>query len=60
LEPDESVVLLAVTALEPDGLVANLKAPVVVNARRRLAAQVILEDRAYPLRAPVPAAQRSD
>ena len=46
------VLLLAVTALGPDGAVANLKAPVVINLARRTAVQVIL-DGDYPLRAPV-------
>jgi flagellar assembly factor FliW len=54
---DESALLvLAVTALEPTGAVANLRAPLVINVQRRLAAQVILEDRSHPLRAPVAAA----
>jgi len=52
-EPADPVVFLAVAALEPEGAVANLKAPVVVNARSRLAAQVILDDAAFPLRARV-------
>ena len=53
LQADEPALLLAVTSLEPDGPVANLRAPVIVNVRRRVAAQVILEDRRYPLRARV-------
>jgi len=55
LEAGEPVLLLAVTTLEPTGPVANLRAPLVINVRRRIAKQVILDDRAYPLRAPVAA-----
>jgi flagellar assembly factor FliW len=49
----EPVLLLAVTTLEAGGPVANLRAPIVINVARRLAKQVILDDRHYPLRAPV-------
>lgn len=35
------------------GMTANLKAPVIVNPRSRLAKQVILTDERYPLRQPV-------
>lgn len=56
-EEDDPVLLLAVTTLEPTGPKANLRAPVVVNARGQTAAQVILEDRKYPLRAPVKMAE---
>ncbi|HLI28752.1 MAG TPA: flagellar assembly protein FliW [Chloroflexota bacterium] len=38
-------------------MTANLKAPVVLNPRRRLGKQVILPDDRYPLRYPVLAAQ---
>jgi len=48
----DQLLLLAVTALGPDGATANLKAPVVVNVARRTAVQVIL-DGEYALRAPV-------
>jgi flagellar assembly factor FliW len=54
LDAGEPILLLAVTTLEPSGPVANLRAPLVVNVKRRLAKQIILDDRAYPLRAPIP------
>jgi flagellar assembly factor FliW len=57
LEAGEPILLLAVTTLEPAGPVANLRAPLVVNVKRRLAKQVILDDRAYPLRAPLQVAR---
>lgn len=53
IQPGDPVLLLAVTTLEPSGPVANLRAPLVINVARRLAKQVILDDRHYPLRAPV-------
>ena len=51
LLPEDDVLLLAVAVLEPGGPVVNLRAPVVVNVRRRRALQLILDDRSYPLRA---------
>jgi flagellar assembly factor FliW len=53
LAEGDPVLFLAVTTRELDGLVANLRAPLVVNVRCRRAVQVILDDRSYPLRAPV-------
>ena len=41
LEPEDNLLLLAVTALETEGAVANLRAPMVINVRLRLAAQVL-------------------
>lgn len=52
LEKDDPVIVMAITTLEPTGPKANLRAPVIINARNHRAAQVILEDRSYPLRAP--------
>jgi flagellar assembly factor FliW len=49
----EPLVVLAVTTLSDQGATANLRAPLVINPRLRLAAQVILDDRALPLRAPL-------
>jgi flagellar assembly factor FliW len=54
LEAGDTVLLLAVTSLDPEGPHANLKAPLVINVHRRLAAQIILDGDSYPLRAPVP------
>ncbi len=48
-----SLLMLAVATLTPDGPTANLRAPLVINTRLRRAAQVILEERSYPLRAPL-------
>lgn len=52
LGDDDPVVMLAIASREPGGTTVNLRAPVIINVGRRLAAQVILENRAYPLRAP--------
>jgi flagellar assembly factor FliW len=52
-EREDRLLLLAVTTLEPGRPVANLRAPLVVNVRRRVGVQVILDGVGYPLRAPV-------
>ena len=57
LEPGDPMLLLAVATLDPSGTVANLRAPIVVNVHRLVAAQVILDDRTQPLRARVNGAQ---
>ena len=55
-EPTDAVVFCAVTADEDaDQLVVNLRAPFIANAATRAARQVILDDEALPLRAPVAA-----
>lgn len=51
IEESGTMLLLAITSLDGDGPVANLRAPLVINTARRLGAQVILEDRTLPLRA---------
>lgn len=59
LEADDPVLLLAVTTIEPDRAVANLRAPIVINVKRRRATQVILDDRSYPVRAPLARAREA-
>jgi flagellar assembly factor FliW len=53
-DPDDALVLVVLT-VDPDagGATANLLAPVVVNARTRHAAQVILSGTDWPVRAAV-------
>jgi flagellar assembly factor FliW len=55
VESAEDVLLLTVVTLgdDPSAATANLLAPVVVNHRTRRAAQVILDDAALPLQAPL-------
>ncbi|HEU4402947.1 MAG TPA: flagellar assembly protein FliW [Candidatus Polarisedimenticolia bacterium] len=53
LEQGDPLLVLAVTTLGAEGPTANLRAPVVINVRRRVGAQVILEDHSYSLRAPI-------
>ena len=53
LTREEDVLLLSVATLEPDGPVANLRAPMIINVEKRVGAQVILDDRTQPLRAKV-------
>ncbi|WP_460772427.1 flagellar assembly protein FliW [Microbacterium sp. GXF7504] len=50
--PDDAMVLVVVHPAA-EGPSLNLMAPVVVNRTNGLAAQVILEDQDYPLRAPL-------
>ncbi|MBN6190582.1 MULTISPECIES: flagellar assembly protein FliW [Microbacterium] len=50
--PDDALVLV-VAHPSADGVSVNLLAPVVVNRTTGAAAQVILEDQDYPVRAPL-------
>lgn len=50
--PDDAMILV-VAHPSADGVSVNLLAPVVVNRATGAAAQVILEDQDYPLRAPL-------
>ena len=52
IEEGDPVLVLAVAAVDSSGPLANLRAPVVINARSRRAV------RSYPLRAPVRAEPR--
>ena len=53
LTREEDVLMLSVATLEPDGAVANLRAPMIINVEKRIGVQVILDDRSQPLRAKV-------
>jgi flagellar assembly factor FliW len=49
--PGASLLWLVLVAVEPDGaIVANLRAPIVINPERMLGAQVIPHHCLYPLR----------
>ena len=52
IENAEDVVLLAVATIRqnPLSVSVNLRAPIVVNAKKKIAKQVVLEDPAYPVR----------
>ncbi len=51
---DDALLLLVVTpGRTPEEATVNLLAPIVVNHRARLAAQVVLADASLPLRAPL-------
>jgi flagellar assembly factor FliW len=52
-ESDALVLVLLTLGREPASTTANLLAPVVVNARTRAAAQVILSGTDWPVRAAV-------
>ena len=49
---EEEIVFLAVTALKDtiEESVVNLKSPIVINVRTKLAKQIILENNNYPIR----------
>jgi flagellar assembly factor FliW len=46
----DATLMLAITTLEPKGPVLNLRAPLLVNLRRGVGVQIILDDRNQPLR----------
>lgn len=54
-DEDDAVVLAIVTVPEgnPSGMTANLQAPVVLNARKRLGCQVVMADGPYGIRHPI-------
>jgi flagellar assembly factor FliW len=59
LDPSRTECLAIVTVRRGSGgleLLANLRAPVLIDAHRRVGAQVVLADATYPLRHPVTAA----
>ena len=51
IESVEDVVLMAIATIRanPFKVSANLRAPIVINARKRLAKQIVLEDPDYPV-----------
>lgn len=53
LRAPEDALILVVAHPSADGVSVNLLAPVIVNQKTGAAAQVILEDQDYPLRAPL-------
>jgi len=52
IENAEDVVLLTIVTIRqtPFSVSVNLRAPIVVNAKKKIAKQVVLEDPAYPVR----------
>jgi flagellar assembly factor FliW len=50
---DALVLLMVTPGVSPADATVNLLAPVVVNARTRAAAQIVLADSSLPLRAPL-------
>lgn len=60
VDPARADFLAIVTAQRGQGgleVFANLRAPLVIDTQRRIGAQVVLADAAYPLRHPVPPAR---
>lgn len=52
IENTEHVVILAIVTIlqNPFSVSVNLRAPIVVNAEKKIAKQVVLEDQTYPVR----------
>ncbi len=46
-------VVVTIPQGSPEGMTANFKAPLVINAQKRLAAQIILEDPRWSVRQPL-------
>ncbi|MFS8544165.1 MAG: flagellar assembly protein FliW [Limnochordales bacterium] len=56
LEDGEEAVVLAIVTVppgKPEAMTANLQAPIVINANKRLGCQVVLPDGPYGLRHPI-------
>jgi flagellar assembly factor FliW len=51
IEEAEDVVLLAIVTISqnPFSVSVNLRAPVVINAKKKIAKQIVLEDTTYPV-----------
>ena len=49
------VLIFAILAVSDNNLMANLKAPVVINISNKKAVQILLEDDRYSFRVPLPA-----
>ncbi len=51
IEVESDVVLFSILTIRPNPITvsANLRAPVVINSKRRLAKQIVLDDPAYPV-----------
>ncbi len=49
-----NIFCIVTMSAEGENPTINLKAPVAINARKRLGAQVILQDMSYPVRHPIP------
>ncbi len=53
LKPGRKAVLLSVVTLEGDAAFANLLAPILINPEELVGAQVILDDKEWPIRHPI-------
>lgn len=51
IECAEDVVMLAIVTIRqnPFSVSANLRAPIVINAKKKIAKQIVLEDSSYPI-----------
>jgi flagellar assembly factor FliW len=49
----EDVLVLAIVSSQDTGMTANLRAPLVLNAKNRQAAQIVLDDPKWLIRTPI-------
>ena len=54
IKESSDVVIFAILSVSDNNLMANLKAPVVVNISNKKAVQILLEDDRYSFRVPLP------
>ena len=47
------LVIVTVPAKEPRSLTANLLGPLIINVRKRLACQIVLDPNLYPVQCPL-------
>jgi len=47
---DAAVIVILVVPKEPEGITANLLGPIIINARDRIAAQIVLDSSTYTTR----------
>ncbi len=55
IESPEDVVLMSIVTIssEPFAITANLKAPIVINSKNRLAKQIVIQEPDYPVQYPI-------
>ncbi len=56
-EEDMSILSIVTIRSQPFRVTANLRAPLIINAVKRLGSQIVLEDAEYPIRYPICSAE---
>ncbi len=62
IEQPEDVILMSIITIRsnPTQISANLRAPIVINFKKRLAKQVVLENPDYPIQYEIPLAKTNE